>query len=394
MLIKFWICIKAVWLMSKPGVIVLGGHVQSLGICRLLGGMSISAILIDDTRSNLARHSKCCSKFFFCQQRDLVQILQSSQFQNEYKGWLVLPTNDHHVKLLGENKSQLEAHYIVGCSDWDKIIHFYEKSLSYPLAAKLGIPVPRTVVVEGIVSTRNILGDFTFPVIIKPSVMQDFYELYHKKVIKCDTPEQVIICLSRMPTAFLNGNLLIQEIIPGDSSNLYSVGMNITRDRVIDSITARRARQHPLDFGNSTTFAETVELPILGDYAKRILSAVGYEGLAEVEFKYDQRDRKFKFLEVNPRTWKWHTLTYMAGIPLLENYVRMRFGLDTLLSQQQSAQWKHSLLDIPVRWGLRLKKLDISDQGYPEIRAVWSWSDPLPGLFELLYLPLNIIKRR
>lgn len=374
-------------------MIVLGGHVQGLGICRVLGSLSIPVVVIDDTNSNLARHSKYCSKFFVRRLENLIHLLHSPGFRSRYKDWLVLPTNDHHVKCLSKNKDELAFHYKVGCAGWDEVKHFYNKSLSYPLAANLGIPVPKTVVVEGIEATRKTIGEFKFPVIIKPSVMQDFYELYHKKVIKCGTAEHVISCLSRMPRAFLKGNLLIQEIIPGDSYNLYSVGMNISRDKVINAITARRARQHPLEFGNSTTFAETVELPVLGDFAKTILSAVGYEGLAEVEFKYDYRDRQFKFLEVNPRTWKWHLLAYRANIPLLENYVLMKFGLDTICLGQRSAQWKHGLLDIPVRLGLRMKKINIPEPHYPEIQAVWSWTDPWPGLFELLYLPLNIVKR-
>lgn len=374
-------------------MIVLGGHVQGLGICRLLGGISIPVVVIDDSRLNLARHSKYCYKSFVSRLENIVRLLQSPGFRDKYKGWLILPTNDHHVKCLSQNISELAENYIVGCAEWNKVEHFYKKSLSYPLAAKLNIPVPKTVVVEGIEATRKTIGEFKFPAIIKPSIMQDFYELYHKKVIKCGTAEHVISCLDKMPETFLNGNLLIQEIIPGDSRNLYSVGMNISRDKVIDAITARRARQHPLEFGNSTTFAETVELPVLGDYAKTILSAVDYEGLAEVEFKYDYRDRQFKFLEVNPRSWKWHLLAYRANIPLLENYVRTKFGMDVLYSDQRNAQWKHGLLDLPVRLGLLRKKINIPEHSYPEIQAVWSWTDPWPGLFELLYLPLNVLKR-
>ena len=46
------------------GAIVLGGHVQGLGIVRILGRDNIPVIVIDNTKANLAKHSKYCHKFY------------------------------------------------------------------------------------------------------------------------------------------------------------------------------------------------------------------------------------------------------------------------------------------------------------------------------------------
>ncbi len=48
----------------KKGVIVLGGHVQGLGIIRIFGKNNISCILLDNTKINIARHSKYCNAFY------------------------------------------------------------------------------------------------------------------------------------------------------------------------------------------------------------------------------------------------------------------------------------------------------------------------------------------
>ena len=45
---------------NKKGVIVLGGHVQGLGIIRIFGKNNIPCVLLDSTGINIARHSKYC----------------------------------------------------------------------------------------------------------------------------------------------------------------------------------------------------------------------------------------------------------------------------------------------------------------------------------------------
>ena len=44
-------------------VIIIGGHVQSLGITRILGKLDYKITIIDSTKYNLARHSRFCYNF-------------------------------------------------------------------------------------------------------------------------------------------------------------------------------------------------------------------------------------------------------------------------------------------------------------------------------------------
>ena len=48
--------------MNTPGVIVLGGHVQALGIVRAYGKLGIQAVVVENTSKNISRHSKYCIK--------------------------------------------------------------------------------------------------------------------------------------------------------------------------------------------------------------------------------------------------------------------------------------------------------------------------------------------
>ena len=74
------------------------------------------------------------------------------------------------------------------------------------------------------------------------------------------------------------------------------------------SMVARRRRQHPPEFGRASTFVETIELPLLEALSERFLQAIDYYGLVELEYKLDPRDGHYKLLDVNARTWGYHTL--------------------------------------------------------------------------------------
>ena len=56
---------------SKVKVLVLGGHIQGLGIVRVLGDRGLNIAVLDETSFNLARYSRYCNDLvnesLFCQ---------------------------------------------------------------------------------------------------------------------------------------------------------------------------------------------------------------------------------------------------------------------------------------------------------------------------------------
>jgi D-aspartate ligase len=59
---------------------------------------------------------------------------------------------------------------------------------------------------------------------------------------------------------------------------------------------------------------ESIELPIIEELSQRFLKAIDYYGLVEVEFKLDPRDGEYKLLDVNARSWGFHSLGSAAGV--------------------------------------------------------------------------------
>ncbi|MGA2814561.1 MAG: ATP-grasp domain-containing protein, partial [Candidatus Acidiferrum sp.] len=165
------------------------------------------------------------------------------------------------------------------------------------------------------------------------------------------------------------------------------------------SRVSRRRRQHPHDFGRASTFVETVEHPEIEALSKKLLSGINYYGLVEVEFKEDPRDGQFKLLDINARTWGYHTLGAAAGVDFSYMLYRDQLGEPVTAARARAgASWMRMLTDFPTAV-LDIANGRISFSEYFrtlrtfDTEAVFSLKDPLPGIMECLLLPYLIVKR-
>ena len=379
--------------MHKPGIIVLGGHVQSLGIIRTFGRMGLKSVIIDKTLKNISRHSKYCVENYVVADYALLHFLLDLGKEKQYQNWMIFPTNDFHVKLLSQNKQKLEDYFTITTDEWSSVKLFYNKRETYRLAKKLEIPIANTFFPKDTEDLQQI--NPLYPCIIKPAIMHDFYIQVKKKVLVCRNKKELVQNYQRACSLIPADEIIVQDIIKGPSRNQYSACFLFLDGKPYVSLTATRMRQHPLDFGNATTYAETVEEPVLKEYAEKLLNASNYNGLCEVEFKKDETDGKFKFLEVNTRTWKWHAIAEKAETPFLENYYRYLIGQPIeSISTQKKASFRHGLTDSFVQMQLFLKGFAYAlRKKKPIVNAVFDLNDLKPWIYEKLYI-IYLIKSR
>jgi predicted ATP-grasp superfamily ATP-dependent carboligase len=165
------------------------------------------------------------------------------------------------------------------------------------------------------------------------------------------------------------------------------------------SMVSRRRRQHPHDFGRASTFVETVEQPKIEELSKHLLSELNFYGLVEVEYKQDPRNGEFKLLDINARTWGYHTLGPVAGVDFVWMLYCDQVGLPvTPARAKPGMSWMRMLTDFPTAM-LDIANGRLSLGAYLhslwtyDAEAVFTLRDPLPGFMECILLPYLIIKR-
>ena len=385
---------------SVPGVLVIQGTFQSIGILRSLAAQRVPTYLIDWDFC-VGRLSNCTKRFSTCppvtEEERFLEFLKDLAVKKNIKGWLIYANNDRTVDFLARHKKELEHIYRVDVPDWEITRVAIDKRLTYQLAEQIGIPIPQTFYPSSIEELKNL--DIEFPAIIKPAIRDNFYEKARKKAIRVDNRSQLFREYQKTASLIDSSEIMVQELLPGAADNLYSFGSLFREGRVLGKVVARRSRQHPAEFGRVTTHAETVHIPELEELATRFLVALNYQGVSEVEFMQDPRDGKYKLLEINARFWAWHSIGKAAGVDfpylLYRDILGDKIRIDDF---QDGVKWMRLLVDVPISAALVARgKMSITTylRSWRGIKtlSVLSLRDPLPFLTEILMVPYIAIKR-
>lgn len=389
---------------DRPGVVVIGGDFQGVGVLRSLGRRGVPTFLVDSELS-IGRFSRYRGGFATCpapsvdEGSSLVDFLLSLADREGLHGWMLFPTSDASVRALSLGKGRLEPTYRVPVPEWETIRVFAEKRETHELAEKLGIPAPRTRYPR----TKEELADLDipFPVIIKPLSRDPFYAKTHRKAVRADDAQELAKTWEWACGVVPPSQLMVQELIPGGASVLFSLGCQFVGGELKGHVVAHRVRQHPMDFGHATTLAETVDIPELESIGSRFLLGAGYEGLAEVEFMLDTRDNSYKLLEVNPRVWGWHTIAGRAGVDLPFLHYQHVVGekTDTVAAFATGVKWLRPITDSPtalteiLHRRLTVREYFYSIRGPKELAPAPSLDDPAPFVAEFFLIPYLWYKR-
>jgi D-aspartate ligase len=382
------------------GALVIGGDYQGLGIARSLGRRGVPVWVLDDERS-IARASRFVRRTL--RVKDLrgpaqtVDALIDVCERYGLRGWILYPTREETVAAVAANRDQLAELYRVPTPAWPSVSPAWDKRETYQLAARIGVATPRTWFPQ---TERDLaLVDLDAPVIIKPAIKEHFIYATGAKAWRADSRDELVASFRRAAAIVDQGEVLVQEMIPGGGECQFAYCAFFKDGEALASMTVRRRRQHPSDFGRASTFVETIELPELEEPSVSFLRAIGYYGLVELEYKQDPRDGQHKLLDVNARTWGYHTLGSAAGVDFPYLLFRDQTGLPVEpMHARPGTRWIRWATDVPnavrdiragrVRAGEYVRSLRSVDT-----EAVFSLRDPLPALYEIALLPYLAVKR-
>lgn len=382
------------------GALIVGGDYQGLGIVRSLGRRGIPVGIVDDEIS-IARSSRYTTFFervpSFGDAQRTAKILLDMGRKRGLNGWVLYPTRDETVAAISRHRAALEQVFCVTTPFWDSVKWLWDKRNTCKLAEELGIPAARTWYARDWRDLDQINGHF--PVALKPAIKEHFIYATGAKAWRADNPTQLRELFERALRYIPAEEIMIQDLIPGDGACQFSYCAFFKEGNSIAHITACRRRQHPLEFGRSSTYVETIELPILVEYSERFLRAIDFYGLVEVEYKHDPRDGKYRLLDVNGRTWGYHTIGRRAGVDF--PYVLFADQMHEPLPPcrgRAGVRWIRLLTDVPTGISAMLRgqikaSAYLRSLGHWDEEAVFSTDDPLPGFMEIALVPYLSARR-
>jgi predicted ATP-grasp superfamily ATP-dependent carboligase len=280
---------------------------------------------------------------------------------------------------------------------WDQLRYLCDKRLLHHTAQQLGIPQPWTAWPR----SKENLGalDCVFPAILKPATRLRRNSLAVPKAWQVVNRASLLARFDEAAGLVGPGNLMVQEVIPGAGEGQISYAAICSDGDPLASIVAKEKRQYPRDFGQFSTFVESVEEPKVSRSAVHLLKSTRFTGLVEIEFKQDPRDGEFKLLDVNPRVWGWHSLCRRAGVDFPHLlWLFMHGQTFPAVRGRSGVRWMHTTADVPValeeifKGRLSLRSY-LSSLQHPRESANFAWDDPVPGLLDLPLFACALGKR-
>jgi D-aspartate ligase len=384
---------------ASEGAIVIGGDYRGLGLARSLGRRGIPVWVLWEKEERLATASRYVRRSLAIGRREepLHEELLRLAREEGVSGWALFPTSDHTVAALARNYDELAETFKMTTAPWDVLRSAHYKDLTYELARKVGVETPLTFFPADRADLRAI--ECEFPVILKPTVREEFNRLTAAKAWRVDDERSLVARYDEASLLMPPEAIMVQELIPGDGRCQLSFAALCREGKPLASVVARRSRQFPTDFGRASTFVETADEPGVAEAAGRFLAEMGVTGLVEVEFKRDPRTDGLKLLDVNPRAWGWHSVGAKAGVDFPYLLWQLVHGDPVPETRAISGvKWKRLSWDLfalasEVRRGRFATRDYIASLRGPRVAAIFAADDPLPGLFEFPLLFFTLFAR-
>jgi predicted ATP-grasp superfamily ATP-dependent carboligase len=308
---------------AKTILVTDGGSRAALAVTRALGVRGHRVIVGERRQPSLSHASRHCAVPIVYpdpvhDEQGFVEALVAAA--EAHQADVVLPVADISAALVTTHRDRF-TRAIVPYADAGLISRASDKWHVIEAARRCGTPVPESWCLErpGVALPEHL----PFPIVIKP----------HRSRVRTD--EGWLACTvgyaadkqslrrelaQRHPAQY---PLILQERISGPGAGLFAC---YDQGRPTALFCHSRLREKP-PWGGVSVLCESAPLDAdLVQAGTRLLDAIGWHGVAMVEFKRDSRDGQPRLMEINARFWGSLQLAVDAGVDFPNILVDAAFG--------------------------------------------------------------------
>jgi D-aspartate ligase len=281
--------------------VLLGGAATAVPVARSLAraGVEVTAL---GSAVDAIRWSRRCHRFVDLgsgrdvQERWLRWLLEESP-----AGAVVLVCSDDGLELVARHRAELADRGLVLPELNDELaLALLDKVRTYELTRSADVDAPACVEVRRLADLDGLAGAVSYPCALKPAKSHLFQRHFNsRKLFTARDESELRAALALTEPHGLA--MMLTEIVPGPDEGFQSYNAYIDPDgRPLCELTKRKPRQFPAKFGVGTYHVTDWDEEV-AELGRRFFDAVGARGLANVEFKRDERDGRLKLIESNYR---------------------------------------------------------------------------------------------
>lgn len=238
---------------------------------------------------------------------------------------LTIGCGDSYVALCSNHKDEMPKNVVVPYIDYELMERLQQKELFYTLCRKNNIDFPTTLVFRKGMSL-DFDVPFAFPVILKPSCSVTYWEHPfdgQEKVFKIETKEKLQKTIKQIYDAGYPDSVIIQDTIPGNDEYMRVLTCFSGKDSTVRMMCLGHTllEEHtPLGSGNHAVIITEPQEDLMMK-VKKLLEDMHYVGFSNFDIKYDVRDNKYKFFEINTRQGRSNYYVTGSGFNVARYFV-------------------------------------------------------------------------
>ena len=241
------------------------------------------------------------------------------EIKNKYKNnkIILIACSDVYVRLIVENKKALQKDFIVPYIDLDLMNKLIIKENFYKTCKKYNLDYPKTIIYTKDNYQKQKLP-FDFPIIIKPSDSVSYWKSTFwgkKKIFVVTSLDELNDILNRIYNSTYKRDLIIQEYIEGDDTNLRVLNAYVdSRHKVTFMALGQIVLEDkaPASYGDYDAIIPTYDKKLF-DKIQNFLESINYVGYANFDLKYNKKTNSYKLFEINIRQGRSHSFTTLGG---------------------------------------------------------------------------------
>ncbi len=216
----------------------------------------------------------------------------------EHAGAKVLfASSDGTLAVLRKHRAEIERYTRLALAKEPALEAATNKDQTLKIAERLGIGVPKGVMVTSVSEVTEAIHDIGLPAVIKPIETWSWHEQRGVRLI-CElvtTADEARKAVEKVTQ--YGGTILFQQFLTGRReavSLLYAQGEIAAR-------FAQLAKRTQPPLGGTSVLRQSIAVPMdIGIQSELLVREIELEGYAEVEFRRDQAGKPY-LMEINPR---------------------------------------------------------------------------------------------
>jgi predicted ATP-grasp superfamily ATP-dependent carboligase len=372
---------------NHPVLIVAADTIIGLTVLRSLGRRGTPVYCAWSIPDALGPQSSYCRGSFRLPDGRENALAAIQEYASRWGVTHILGVSENHIRLLNGSRDALSKSYTLLFPPQEVFEKAIKKNLTLECARRVGIPIPETLCPQNLQEAQA-CRRMRFPAILKlaehrPAEAAE--RTFDHKYLRVESFSDLCSVLEKLtPGRFP----MVQEYIPGSG---VGVSMLVRKGKTVLAFQHRRIREFPPEGGIGVVCEAMQPEPKLIEQSEALLQEMGWEGVAMVEYRRDDRTGRYALMEVNGRFWGSLPTAIHAGADFPYWLYRTSFPGAPNPPREYRAGLRARSLAGDTKWLIEVLRghkrpaaaaiAEYSAAFRPSTRYfMWSWDDPKPAL--------------